>query len=167
MCKHHSSHGFCKLVWNPAPNSNTNILSKQPFFLYWQNITKSRNSKFKFPKWSNFGGNNLIAIYVMGKKKIVKMSRFRYLVKSVYSQKYKNIWLKICISYLLYTNFWQNLSKDDHHFFLNIFLCIIAILAIDIFHLNFTLSKFQGFVEKLVTQALKNNKSSQNCTEIS
>jgi hypothetical protein len=64
----------------------------------------------------------------------------------VYSQKYKNIWLKICISYLLYTNIWQNLSKDDdHHFFLNIFLCIIAILAIDIFHLNFTLSKFQDF----------------------
>jgi hypothetical protein len=34
-------------------------------------------------------------------------------------------WLKICASYMVYTQIWLNLFKDDSHFF-NIFLCMIA-----------------------------------------
>jgi hypothetical protein len=63
LCKRHSSCGFCKLVWNPASNSNTNILSKQPFFSIGKISPKVETQNSSFQNEVIFGGNNFIAIH--------------------------------------------------------------------------------------------------------
>ncbi len=61
------------------------------------------------------------------KKKMVKVSSFLYLVFPCVAQNVER-WLNILISYMVYSQIWLNLPKDDCHFFY-IFLQMTASLV--------------------------------------
>jgi hypothetical protein len=91
----------------------------------------------KFAFKSDFGGFQWPEVWEEKKQKSLDL--YTYLLFILFCVA-KNIdgWLKICALFLVYSQIWQNLLEGDYHFFLDIFLWIIATLAT---HTNFFIKK--------------------------
>jgi hypothetical protein len=104
------------MLTKPFPMYYTNTDTNQPFFFLGKIHQENEIINQKFKNEVILGGFQLTEMT----KKIVNIARFLYLIK--------NRKKKFYISYLIYSQFWLNLFKDDCHF-LCTFLSMIAPLA--------------------------------------
>ncbi len=98
---------FCVTLSLHLGSCKWNANLGQPF-LHHQNFTKKRNKNFKMKCFLK------VSITGWEGKNIIENSQITFDVQYVAN----NIggWLKICVSYLVYSQIWLNLLMDDLHF---------------------------------------------------